>query len=241
MIKKDISYGINSETGNDVILSKPEQNTINSAESAQLSDVDLIFQEADTEMREQNTKYIKQKTKKTRKHRFRFLTRFILPVLLILAGIVGYIIYSGVQFVNNVVPELRVQIADSLIDSRRELEQIPDDKLNVDEYYSKRVLLLLSEEEIRAAVNALSSTDILFNSQNGGLGIDDIIPPEKRAEYQAIKAEYEKAKADEALSMIPSRPTQSTDESQESNSTDTTSDTNSDKNTEPIINETQAN
>jgi hypothetical protein len=161
--------------------------------------------------------------------------------LLILAGIVGYITYSGVQFINNVVPELRVQIADSLINSRRELEQIPDDKLNVDEYYSKRVLLLLSEEEIRTAVNALSGTDVLFNSQNGELGIDDIIPPAKRAEYQAIKAEYEKAKADEALSMIPSRPPQSTDESQESNSTDTTSDTNSDKNTEPITNETQAN
>jgi hypothetical protein len=241
MIKKDISYGINSETGNDVILSKPEQNTIKSAESSQLSNVDLIFQEADTEMREQKTKYIKQKTKKTRKHRFRFLTRFILPILLILAGIVGYITYSGVQFINNVVPELRVQIADSLINSRRELEQIPDDKLNVDEYYSKRVLLLLSEEEIRTAVNALSGTDVLFNSQNGELGIDDIIPPAKRAEYQAIKAEYEKAKADEALSMIPSRPPQSTDESQESNSTDTTSDTNSDKNTEPITNETQAN
>ena len=117
MIKKDISYGINSETGNDVILSKPEQNTINSTESSRLSNVDLIFQEADTEMREQKTKYIKQKTKKTKKHRFRFLTRFILPILLILAGTVGYIIYSGVQFINNVVPELRVQIAESLINS----------------------------------------------------------------------------------------------------------------------------
>ena len=242
MIKKDISYGINPETGNDVVLSKPEKTT-NATETTQLSDIDLIFQEADTEMREQNQKYIKQKTKKPKRHRFRFFTRFVLPVVLILVAICGYLIYSGVQFVNNVVPELRVQIADSLIDSRRELEQIPDDKLTVDEYYSKRVLLLLSEDEIRTAVNALSSTELLFSSQNGGLGIDDIIPPAKQAEYQLIKAEYEKAKADEALSMIPSRPPESTEDSTETDDTpvtDATNDVNQTQNTEST-NETQAN
>ena len=80
----------------------------------------------------------------------------------------------------------------------------------------------------------------MFSSQNGGLGIDDIIPPEKQAEYQLIKAEYEKAKADEALSMIPSRPPQSTEESQESNITDAPTEHDSTENTEPTTNETQA-
>lgn len=186
-IKKDIVFTLPS-TEEIKECTKPEQSSTNS--------IDEIFENADNQM---EVRYAQlKKTKKKHKRRHGIFLRIVLPLILILISIVGILTYVSIQQLQESVPVIRESLIQSVLSARKQLESTDDAQLSVDEYYQKRLLLVLSEEEITSILSNVDIDDAQNMIQEGRLS-EELIPKEKLEEYKALLKEYEKAKVNEAL------------------------------------------
>jgi small basic protein len=158
--------------------------------------VDEIFANADSIMENmQQETYVKANKKK---RKIGFVKKTIISLIIVAVILVVLLIVIGVKSLSAAIPSMKEAIFEQFSTTRESLLKINDDNLTVDEYYQKQVFLLISPEDAENTINNLSVWE-LFSSMMSGTGtIDiDLIPEDKKEEYEQIIKEYEKAKAEE--------------------------------------------
>jgi hypothetical protein len=99
--------------------------------------------------------------------------------------------------IKRMIQEAKDIISIQFENSREELMSMDDSELTVDEYYQKQLLLLLTPETIQEGIDNVPVTEIIAAVLKGK-NIDlDLVPEDKKEEYERIMEEYEKAKAEE--------------------------------------------
>lgn len=184
MIQKDIVYTIDATQCTEVGSDKRK------------STVDSIFASADASMAKQWASYKRPKQRKKRRPSI-FLT-VVIPSIIIFFSIIAFIIYGSIISLQESLPAAKTSIIEGVLQARQNLLEIDDELLTVDEYYQKRMLLLLSEDELIYLIeNVVSMESIEYIAQNGTINTD-LIPENKVDEFKALLKEYEEAKKAES-------------------------------------------
>ena len=200
MIKKDIVY-----------LDK----NIDPKKEASDQEIDNIFSNADMEMENLEKKYL---VKKKDRNILKSLKRTL--IIVGIAIVVGFIILgiSLVYAVKSQLPKIKSSIVEQVAEARNELIKKEDEELTLEEYYQKQVFLLITPEDMASVLDEFTSKDMLktlFTSE-GTIDID-LIPEDKRDEYNKLMEEYEKAKETGVIPGLEAETTEENTSNQDAN------------------------
>jgi hypothetical protein len=167
-----------------------------SAEETQRA-VDDIFKEADQTMATTKAKKIKSGPR-LGKNKTNPLIKSLKEIFIVMIVFVVASCGFGVYALFKVVPDTKAQLVGQIQAARNELLLMDESDLTIDEYYQRKILLLITDDDVAAAVDETISLETIFKIASGKmeLGID-IVPEEKRAEYEKIMEEYQQALEDE--------------------------------------------
>jgi hypothetical protein len=192
-----------------------------SAEETQRA-VDDIFKEADQTMATTKAKKIKSGPR-LGKNKTNPLIKSLKEIFIVMIVFVVAICGFGVYALFKVVPDTKAQLVGQIQAARNELLLMDESDLTIDEYYQRKILLLITDDDVAAAVDETISLETIFKIASGKmeLGID-IIPEEKRDEYEKIMEEYQQALENEKNKLPIENQTTTPTETHEDSASSTT-------------------
>ena len=178
MIKKDINL-------NHISPAEPVVHNNHSASS-----VDDIFAAADAKMQSQTIGPRLPQTQRRENSLLKALKGFLVFAAVTMIAICGLITYA----MTNMFPTIRDNLVSQFQAARDELMALDDSTLTTEEYYQKQLLLLITEDDITSAVQDMMTIEgIVEIFTNDGTVMIDVIPEDKRDEYNRLMEEYQQA------------------------------------------------
>ena len=209
MIKKDIVYR-EDDTQSTKIDSEPipKSESEESSETAVKTNVDKIFDAADSSMEATRGKKLQHrqtetKRKKKKKPFRKFLLEFFIVGSILTILFCGLLAFSIIEFqdrVNAQFPEMKSSFLANVEKIQKELLEWDDEDLSVDDYYQKKLLLLFTIEEIDEMIGEpqdIQNFATKIFTEDGFKFFD--IPEDKLEAYNQLVEEYQEAKRNEKL------------------------------------------
>lgn len=175
MIKKDIVYA-NESKENKELTNK---------------EIDDIFANADAQMDNMEKASI-YTPKKKKKHSLKsMLIKTGIAIIVSFIVLIGFIVYVF----SKQLPVIKQGVLEQTMKIREDFLKSDDSKLTIDEYYQKQALLLITPEELSRELEEVDSISMLWQAINNDGNINlDLIPEDKKDEYERLQKEYEEAK-----------------------------------------------
>lgn len=169
--------------------------------------INSIFSEADEEVKsaEEKRKARERKGhKKKRSWKSRLLRKFIMFVVALLLGLVAIVIYARIQ-IPKTLNQMKDMVAEQYVSTFQDIRdgKMDDENDPATTHYLRAVADLLTDDDLQnatqSAFDGINIWRLMKESQDGivQLNLESFIPDDKKEQYEAIKAAYEKEKAEQ--------------------------------------------